>query len=110
MSTALSTLLLDLSSWDLVLDASGNIAVASPPYSTNQDVASACRTFLGECWYDRTQGVPYLQQIFDKNPPIALFQSAIVSAGIRRASLVSAARSRKVGIRFSARSRRFCHE
>jgi hypothetical protein len=76
----LSTLLLDPTTWDLVLDVSGNIAVASGPYAAAQDIASAVRTFLGECWYDRTQGVPYLQTILGKNPPIGVFQAAIVAA------------------------------
>ena len=44
--TTYSTLLLDQTEWDLVLDASGNIALASPPYALAQDVASAVRTFL----------------------------------------------------------------
>ena len=42
------TLLLDLNAWDLVLDSSGNIALASEPYSVVQDVASALRTFAGD--------------------------------------------------------------
>jgi hypothetical protein len=55
------TLLLDRSLWDLTLDINGNIAMASEPYAIAQDVASACRTFLGECYYDTSQGVPYFQ-------------------------------------------------
>lgn len=54
-----STLLLDQVLWDLVLDAQGNIAAASEPYSLAQDAASAIRTFLGECWWDTTVGVDY---------------------------------------------------
>jgi hypothetical protein len=57
----MKTLLLDNSVWDLVLDSNGNIALSSPPYATAQDVASAIKTFLGELWYDTTQGVPYWQ-------------------------------------------------
>lgn len=64
-----STLLLDRDTWDLVLDAAGNIAVASEPYSLAQDAASAIKTFLGECYWDTTIGVPYLQQIFGGVPP-----------------------------------------
>lgn len=52
-----NTLLLDQTEWDLVLDANGNIAMASPPYAIAQDVASAVRTFLGEVYYDTTQGI-----------------------------------------------------
>ncbi|AJJ19826.1 hypothetical protein [Yersinia intermedia] len=55
-----NTLLLDRTAWDLVLDANGDIAMASLPYSIAQDVASAIKTFIGECWYDTSQGVPYV--------------------------------------------------
>lgn len=55
------TLLLDLSAWDLTVDIDGNIAIASLPYSAVQDAASSIRLFLGELWYDTTQGVPYTQ-------------------------------------------------
>jgi hypothetical protein len=58
-----NTLLLDTVKWDLVVDAAGNIAMASEPYSLAQDAASACRTFTGECWYDTTVGIPYFSQI-----------------------------------------------
>jgi hypothetical protein len=67
-----NTWLLDQSAWDLVLDASGNIALAQPPYALAQDVASAVRTFLGELWYDTTQGVPYWTQILGKLPSSSL--------------------------------------
>lgn len=69
MSAPFNTLYLDVEAWDLVADASGNIAMATPPYSLTQDVASACRTFLGEVYYDTTVGVPYLGQITDGTQP-----------------------------------------
>lgn len=75
--TTYNTLLLDTQAWDLVLDASGNIAVASPPYSLAQDVASAARTFLGEVYYDTTQGLAYLQQILGQLPPASLLTQGI---------------------------------
>lgn len=56
----MQTLLLDLTNWDLCVDANGNIAVASNPYSVAQDAASEIRTFKGEVWYDTTRGLPYL--------------------------------------------------
>ena len=37
----MNTLYLDPQSWDLVLDAAGNIAMAKGPYAKAQDVASA---------------------------------------------------------------------
>jgi hypothetical protein len=65
----MDTLLLDVGLWDLTLDAYGNIAVAAAPYALAQDVASACRTVLGEVYYDDTLGVDYFGQSFGKTPP-----------------------------------------
>jgi hypothetical protein len=76
----MNTLLLDQTAWDLVLDANGNIAMASPPYSIAQDVASAVRTFLGELWYDTTQGIPYWSQVLGKLPPASLLIELINNA------------------------------
>lgn len=76
----MNTLLLDLTQWDLLLDASGNIAMATPPYAVAQDVASAVRTFLGEVWYDTSLGVPYFQEILGHTPPLTLFQELIAQA------------------------------
>ena len=82
MSAPFSTLLLDLANWDLVVDSNRNIALAAPPYSLAQDVASACRTLLGEVWYDDTVGVPWLQQILGQAPPLALLQEYLVQAAL----------------------------
>jgi hypothetical protein len=90
MSAPFSTLLLDNSYWDLVLDSNGDIAVASPPYAVAQDVASAIKTFLGEVWYDSTLGVPYFQQILGKAPPLSVFKAAMVDAALTVPSVVSA--------------------
>lgn len=79
MSNA-STLLLDQSSWDLVLDANGNIAVAGPPYSTAQDAASAIMTWLGELYWDTTIGVPWGQQILGQRPSLQLLKAQLVAA------------------------------
>lgn len=76
----MKTLLLDVSQWDLLLNAAGDIAIASDPYAKAQDVASAVRTFLGEVWYDTSMGVPYFQQILGATPPLTLFQELIVQA------------------------------
>lgn len=76
------TLLLDVVAWDLVLDLNGNIAVASNPYALAQDAASAIRLFLGELWYDTTQGVPYFQGILGQAPNIALMKSQFAKAAL----------------------------
>lgn len=90
MSAPFSTLLLDVGTWDLTLDASGNIATASPPYAVAQDVASAVRTFLGEVFYDTTLGVPYTQQILGKAPPLSVLQAAIEQAAMTVPGVVNA--------------------
>lgn len=77
MSIEHATLLLDQTAWDLCLDASGNIAVANAPYSIAQDVASQLKTFLGECWYDTSQGMPYWQGILGKRPPTSYITAAL---------------------------------
>lgn len=77
------TLLLDLTDWDLCLDSSGGIAVASPPYAVAQDVASACKLFRGEAYYDTSIGVPYFQQILGKLPPINLVKTLIATEAAR---------------------------
>jgi hypothetical protein len=86
-----STLLLDTALWDLVLDANGNIAVASQPYSLAQDAASAIKTFLGECYYDTTIGVPYLTQIFGVSPPpLTQIKQALTNAALTVPNVASA--------------------
>lgn len=84
------TILLDPVTWDLVLDINGNIAKASEPYSLAQDAASAIKTFLGEVWFDTSVGVPYLQQILAKNPPIALLKARLEEAAETAEGVVSA--------------------
>ena len=88
-AATLPTLLLDQGSWDLCLDANGSIAVASPPYSTAQSVSSAIRTFLGECYYDTSLGVPY-RNVLGKNPPLTYLIAQIEAAALSVAGVVSA--------------------
>lgn len=86
----MDTLLLDVSKWDLVVDLSGNIAVASDPYSQAQDAASAIKTFTGEVYYDTTLGVPYWQQILGKFPPISLIKEKLRKAALTVPGVVAA--------------------
>ena len=85
-----TTLLLDRSSWDICLDATGNIAVASEPYSQEQDVASECRVFEGECYYDTTRGIPYLTSILGRPVPVQILKERLAAAA-RRVPGVAAA-------------------
>ncbi|TAL90896.1 MAG: hypothetical protein EPN62_00740 [Candidimonas sp.] len=86
----MKTLLLDRTAWDLVLDASGNIALASNPYAIAQDVASAVKLFKGELWYDTTKGIPYFQEILGQWPPIALIRAYVEKAALTVPEVVQA--------------------
>lgn len=78
----LSTLLLVDN--DLCLDASGNIAVASPPYSLAQDAASAIKLLPGELFYDVSQGISLVEQ------PLSLIRANCITAAKAVPGVVSA--------------------
>src|SRR4051812_6345288 len=78
-----TTLLLDRATWDLCLDTAGDIAVAAEPYSQAQDIASECRTFEAECYYDTARGVPYLAQVLGQTQPIQILKGHLVRAAER---------------------------
>lgn len=84
------TILLDPATWDVLLDASGNIALASPPYSLSQDVASAIRTFTGDLWYKKTAGIPYFSTILGHRPPMAVLKQYMTNAAKGVPGVVSA--------------------
>lgn len=86
----MNTLLLALNDWDLVTDSGRNIASAAAPYALAQDVASACRTFLGEVWYNTTLGIPYFEDILGHTPPLTFFQEQMVRAALTVPGVVSA--------------------
>jgi len=86
----LKTIYLDRDSWDLELDAAGNIAAASAPYQLAQDAASAIRTFANECIYDTTIGVPYWSEIIGHAPPLELLKARIVEAAMTVPGVVAA--------------------
>lgn len=78
----MNTLLLDRTAWDLVLDAAGNIAMASDPYAVAQDVASAIKLFKGELFYNKAPGVPYWEDILGHRPPLALVREHVQRAAL----------------------------
>lgn len=78
----MNTLLLDQTTWDLVLDVNGDIAVASNPYSQAQDAASEIRTFLGEVYYDLNRGIPYFQQVLGEFPSLNFMRAQFVAAAL----------------------------
>lgn len=78
-----TTLLLDRDRWDLCLNAVGDIALASEPYSREQDVASECRVFAGECYYDTAIGVPYDTQVLGRPVPVQILKETLTAAAKR---------------------------
>ena len=74
----MTSLLLDDKTWDLVADASNNIAICSAPYSVIQDVANAIRTVLGEVWFNTSLGIDYFGLVLGRAPSLALLKNAIV--------------------------------
>ncbi len=86
----MKTLLLTQDAWDLCLDATGNIAVASDPYSVAQDVASRVKLFAGELWYDTTQGIPYFGEILGQFPPVEFMRAQFIAAALQVPEVVSA--------------------
>jgi len=86
-----SSLLLDTLTWDLVVDASGNIALCGPPYSLAQDAACHARLWLGELRYDTTQGVNYQGLILGHWAPPALIKANIAFEAMRATGVGNAA-------------------
>jgi hypothetical protein len=85
-----TTLYLDPATWDLTVDASGSIAVAADPYALAQNAATACRTFLGEVWYNQATGVPYWQDILGHFPALSIVKADLVAAAETVAGVASA--------------------
>ena len=85
-----STLALDNEAWDLVLDINGNWALGNAPYSIAQDVATAVKTMLGECWYDTTLGMPYQDTILGYTPSLPLVRQQIITEALKVPNVVNA--------------------
>ncbi|SAK96403.1 hypothetical protein AWB75_07010 [Caballeronia catudaia] len=67
-----------------------SIACATDPYQVAQDVASAIRTFRGECFYDTTLGIPYWQAVLGQLPPASFIRSELVHAALTVPNVTSA--------------------
>lgn len=55
------TLYLDPDTWDLELDDTGNIRVATESYAVAQNVASATRAFTNDMYFQLDRGVPHFE-------------------------------------------------
>ena len=86
----MDTLALNTVTWDLTLDVSGNVATTSGDAAILQDVASACRLFIGELWYDTTRGIPYFQNVLGQYLPTAFLKAALADAALAVPGVTSA--------------------
>lgn len=85
------TIFLRPDTWDLEVDSSGNIAVASDVYRQAQDVATACRTFARDLYYDQAAGIPYFESILGQNGfPLSLYKMYLERAALSVSGVVSA--------------------
>lgn len=74
--------------WDLEVVNRG-IAVATGPSAIAQDVASAISLFLGELYYDTTQGVPWYSEVFGQSYSPSLISALLVQAALTVPGVVS---------------------
>lgn len=85
----MKTILLDRTTWDLVIDVSGNIALADIPYAQAQDASSMFRTFKGEVYYDTTLGISY-EFIINKPLNLSYSRAKIEEAALLVPGITSA--------------------
>ncbi len=83
------TMLLDPATWDITLDAAGNIALADENLSLAQDAASAIRLWQGELYYDTLKGVPW-RKLLGAAIPLSLVKSKLVDAALTVPGIKSA--------------------
>jgi hypothetical protein len=87
------SLMLNWDTWDLQLDSNGNLAmwpVSQYNNSVAQDAACAIKTFIGDCWYNNTLGLPYFQGIFGQNPPLSWLSAKIVAQCLTMSNITRA--------------------
>jgi hypothetical protein len=83
------SILLDPTTWDFVVTRDGDIATCTDPYRLAQDAACQCKLFLGELWFDTTQGVPYAQ-VLGRPPVVAYIKAQLVAAAMLVPGVVAA--------------------
>lgn len=64
-------------------DITPNLTVLTGNAAITQDVASACRTWEGEAWYNTLLGVPYLPTIFARRPTLNAVKNLLISQAIQ---------------------------
>jgi hypothetical protein len=86
----MASLLLDTKTWDLTLDASLNIAACTAPYCDAQDAACQVRLFQGELRYDKSQGMPYFEQILGHWPAVPVLKAYMQQQALLATGVISA--------------------
>lgn len=73
---------LNTATWDLELDATGNIKTIGsddPAALLSQRIRHRLQTFRGECFLDRSVGVPYFSEVLKKNPDLRRVKNLLVA-------------------------------
>lgn len=95
----MDTLMLDTTLWDLDVDLYGNLATVGDATPANvqtgpgmrlaQDVATRCRAWNGEVYFDTTQGIRY-PTILGAAPNLAVVQNAFNTEALKVPTCVTA--------------------
>lgn len=64
---------------DLILTV-GDLTLVTESDQINQAISQALGMFYGEWFLDNRQGIPYIQQIFVKNPNLDIIQALLLNA------------------------------
>lgn len=92
------TLFLDPRTWDLAVDTSGNLAIATNEYQQAQDIATSCRvykvqkedgTISGDDYYNKNDGIPILEILGKSAYPLALYQRNLYDRSLMVDGVVS---------------------
>jgi len=86
----MSSIYVDNDNWDIAVDASGNIAVATGAYALAMEAACKIKTFAGEVYFDTTQGIPYFTEILGKQPSIEYMRMQFTNTALSVSGVVSA--------------------
>ena len=84
-----STIALSTASWDLTLNAQKHIAIATGAQSIAQQVACAIRVWLGELYYDTTQGINFIA-IFTRTSNTSVLAASINAVALLVPGVLSA--------------------
>lgn len=68
--------------WDLTLSPSGDFAFLTGDAAIAQDIASACRLFIGELWYSTATGIPYFGRVLGRPVNPEFIKGQLVAAAL----------------------------